>query len=200
MAADGAGRRAGRVEQHGVERAGLPLRGIGDDSLGRKLEAREILPQPRQAGRRCDRPRSHGRPPARAARSCRPAPRRGRRPSCRATSPSRRAGRAAAASCTHQAPSAKPGSCVTGPCAIARTVPVGSTRPPRRLAQRAGSDFTVRSSAASRPLRLRDRARHFSAIGMRPARQQPGRRVERDGVGIAQARSALLRRSAAAPR
>src|SRR5262245_43598674 len=45
MSTDGSGRRAWGVKQHCVERAGLPLRCIGDDGFGCKLEARQILPQ-----------------------------------------------------------------------------------------------------------------------------------------------------------
>src|SRR5262245_29584874 len=50
MSTDGPGGRAWGVKQHGVERAGLPLRRIGDDGFGCKLEARQILPQPGEAG------------------------------------------------------------------------------------------------------------------------------------------------------
>ena len=66
-------------------------------------------------------------------------------------SPNKCAGRAAAASCTHHAPSENPGSNETAPCASVRTVPVGSTRPRKRSAHDAASDFTVRSSAGSWP-------------------------------------------------
>ncbi len=56
MAADGAGRRARRVEQHRVERSGLPLGRVGGDGFGRQLQAGEILPQPFEAlGRAVDR-------------------------------------------------------------------------------------------------------------------------------------------------
>ena len=37
------------MKQYGVKRASLPLRRIGDDGLGHKLEAGQILPQSRQA-------------------------------------------------------------------------------------------------------------------------------------------------------
>ena len=45
MAADGAGRRAGRVEQHGVERLRLPFRDVGDDGFGCEPEPRQVLLQ-----------------------------------------------------------------------------------------------------------------------------------------------------------
>ena len=47
MAADGSGRRAGRIEQHRVERAPRrPCRGVGLDELGLELQPLEIGPQP----------------------------------------------------------------------------------------------------------------------------------------------------------
>ena len=42
MAADGAGRRAGRIEQHRVERAGAPLRDVGGDGVRREPQACEF--------------------------------------------------------------------------------------------------------------------------------------------------------------
>ena len=48
MAADGAGRGAGRIEQHGIERTGLPLRRVGDDGFGVR-QAGQVLAQPLEA-------------------------------------------------------------------------------------------------------------------------------------------------------
>ncbi len=49
MAADGAGRRAWRVEQHGVEGFGrLPVENVGGDRLGGELQAREVGRKPLQ--------------------------------------------------------------------------------------------------------------------------------------------------------
>ena len=52
MPPDRAGRRAGRVDQHGVERAALPLGGIRLDDLGAELQPRQILPHALEARRR----------------------------------------------------------------------------------------------------------------------------------------------------
>src|SRR5262249_50574441 len=46
MAADGSRRRAGGIEEDGVERAWPPLHDVGRDRFGRELEASEVLPQP----------------------------------------------------------------------------------------------------------------------------------------------------------
>src|SRR5262245_44877885 len=45
MAADGSRGRAGRIEEHGVERPGLPLRGIGGDGFRAELEPGKVLPK-----------------------------------------------------------------------------------------------------------------------------------------------------------
>src|SRR5262245_65797549 len=45
MAADGPGRRAGRIEEDGVERSCPPLREIDGDRFRREMEALEVLPQ-----------------------------------------------------------------------------------------------------------------------------------------------------------
>ena len=52
MAADGAGRGAGRIEQHGVERPRLPLRHVGGDGVGGEPEAGEVLRSRSEPGRR----------------------------------------------------------------------------------------------------------------------------------------------------
>ena len=105
MAADRAGRGAGRVQKDGVERARLPGLDIGDDQCRGKIDAPQIVAQPRHAGVEAI-DRGHlgpGKrklsvlPPGAAQRSATERPR---------MSPSRRTGSAAAASCTHQAPSA----------------------------------------------------------------------------------------------
>ena len=46
MAADGAGRGARRIEQHGIERLCVPLRDIGADQIGCERQPREILGKP----------------------------------------------------------------------------------------------------------------------------------------------------------
>ncbi len=51
MAADGAGRAARRIHQHGVERAGLPVLGGGGDGGRRQAEPVEVLAQPAEPGR-----------------------------------------------------------------------------------------------------------------------------------------------------
>ncbi len=51
MAADRAGRGAGRVEQHGVERLGLIFEHIGRDHFGVQRQAREVFTQSGQPGR-----------------------------------------------------------------------------------------------------------------------------------------------------
>ena len=95
------------------------------------------------------------------------------------TSPNNRAGSAAAASCTHHWPSVKPGSIVTEPCSSVRTVPVGSVSPCRRVAHCGASAFTVMSSDGSWPMAVAISRAVALAIGGDPARQQPGRNVER---------------------
>ena len=52
VAADRAGRRAGRIEQHRIERPALPFGRVGGDHFGLQAEPREVLAHPRQAGRR----------------------------------------------------------------------------------------------------------------------------------------------------
>ena len=193
MAADGAGRRARRIEQHGVERApALPFRDIGADDLGGKRQPRQIVRQPRQPRRRAvdggDERAGGGKLRRLAAR------RRAEIGDAAAgMSPRRRAGSAAAASCTHHAPSAKPGSAVTAPCAMVRTEPVGSTRPPSFAAQNSGSLFTVRSSAGFVAVRRGDGVRGRGAISRGPSRHQPVGRVEIRQYRARQARSAPSR-------
>ena len=122
MAAEGAGRRAGRIEQDRVERL-----------VRRPSRARRRRPFPPQA--RCaadcrqvgpdDFPSGRARSPhgrrRRAAWSCRPARRRRRGRAC-ADAGISRAGSEAARSCTHQRPSPKPGKSVTAPCVIEAAV------------------------------------------------------------------------------
>ena len=54
MAADGAGRGAGRIDQHAVERAVAagPFGAIGDDVVGLQRQPRKIVAQPRHPRRR----------------------------------------------------------------------------------------------------------------------------------------------------
>ena len=105
--ADGAGRRARRIEQHRVEQlARRPGRGVGLDELGLELAAaRDCAPAGRAAGW-TDRQPSPRRRPRRAAPSCRRAPRTDRRPTFQRRRRASAPARAAAASCTHHAPSA----------------------------------------------------------------------------------------------
>ena len=119
MAADGAGRGAGRIEQYRVERLGICDSGAipprrRPPARPSATGGRSFLPRA-PAAPASGRPRSPARrasascavlPPGAAHRSATRKPR---------TSPNRRAGREAAASCTHQAPSRKPGSSVIAP-------------------------------------------------------------------------------------
>ena len=82
---------------------------------------------------------------------------------------------------------------VTRPCAISRTVPFGITRPPSRCAHVSGSLFTVRSSAGSCKLAAAMRAGFVGAVMLRPAREQPLRRVERQRVEIGEVAFAFAR-------
>ncbi len=106
MAADGAGRGAGRVEQHGVERLRLRnfVASASTTSASSLRRTRFSLRRARRAGERSTAvtraPRAAScavLPPGAAHRSATRSP---------LTSPSSRAGRLAATSCTHQAPSA----------------------------------------------------------------------------------------------
>ncbi len=106
VAADGAGRGAGRVEEDELDRSGrAPFAGVGDHDLGIELQAGEIgaqaLGPPGRSSTATTRPPAAAScavlPPGAAQRSMTARP---------AMAGSRRAGRAAAASCTHQAPSA----------------------------------------------------------------------------------------------
>ena len=145
-----AGARAGRVEQDGVEGGvGDPFAGIGRDQLGRQAGAGEVLAHPHHAAGRDvdggDLGAGGGELQGLAARC-------GAEigdAACPTMSPSRRAGSVAAASCTHHAPSAKPGNSVTLPPPSRRIVPVGSTSPSRRPAQKSALERGVRSSGAS---------------------------------------------------
>ncbi len=177
MAADRAGRRAGRVEQHGVERPGLPFaRRRPRRSRPRGRGARDFAAAARAARRRAvdggDLRAGGGKLRGLAA---------GRGAeigdaSCRA----RRRAAAPAAPRRRPAPTTRPrrsrAAAAPGPDATARTVPVGSTRPPSALAQCAGSSFTVRSSAGSWRVgdarwraRCRRRSARSSAASASPA-------------------------------
>ena len=106
VAADGAGRRAGRIEQDGVERLGLPLRHVGGDGFGRRDAGGPGSAAAVRAGPVRGRPRRPGRRRRRVGRSCRPGAAQRSATARPRTSPRSFAGSAAAASCTHQAPSA----------------------------------------------------------------------------------------------
>ena len=149
MPADRARGRTGRVEQHGVEVAPVPIRRVGDDVSAasrsqrarfsraahprvRDVERRDIGARRRQSAASCRPARRRGPAPARpdaAPRSARAAPR--RRP---APTIARRHSPAGALTC--------PGS-------VRRTLPVGSTSPPVAAAIASGSPSRgVRSSGA----------------------------------------------------
>ena len=104
MPADRSGGRAGRIEQHGVERPSLPFRDVGRDDFGVQTEPREIVAQPREpAGGAVDRrDAGAGMRELRGLAAGRGAEIGDLRTR---TSPSSRAGSAAAASCTHHSPS-----------------------------------------------------------------------------------------------
>ena len=184
MAADGAGRRARRVEQDGIERAALPFQRVGGDGLGLERQPRQIFAQAIEPRRRAiDRGDARA-GQRRAARSCRPAPRTDRATLRPRTSPSRRAGSEAAASCTHQAPSVKPGQQRdrrhAPACAPCRSAARGrAAARPRFPAFCFHGEIERRLVAVGRG----DRARGFVAVGLGPAREQPVRRVARRVVG-----------------
>ena len=182
MAADGAGRRARRIEQHGVERPGLPFGHVGRDHLGGEAQPRQIVAQ-RASSRFAERSTAVTRAPAaQAARSCRRAPRRDRRSSCPRTSP-KQPRRQRRGGVLHP-----PGALVDSRAAARRgrarrcaRVPVGSTRPRRRCAQCSGialhREIERRLVARARP-RWRGRSPRRNVAVQRA--HQPGRRVERD--------------------
>ena len=193
MPADRAGRRAGRIDQDGVERPALPRRGIGPDDLGVELQPREILPQPLEprrravdggdlrAGERQLRGLAAGRGAeigdglaARRRRAAAPAgPRRRPAPTMRP-----RRSRAAA------------GSDPMRWCAPCRWRARGREASRPRLA---GSLLTVRSSAGSWRVRRGDGARRGLAVVRDPALHQPVRRVEQHGVERGEAGLAVAR-------
>ena len=165
MAADGAGRRAGRIEQHRVERARLPLRDVGRDGLGRRARGGR---DSAAAARAAPAARSTAVTRAPAAASCAVLPPGAAHRSATVrprTSPSSRAGSAAAASCTHQAPSA-----------IARQL-----RRPAHARSRAPSRSAARGRRAARPsapasLLDREVERRLVAVGVRRWRARSRRR------------------------
>ena len=197
MAADRAGRRAGRIEQHGVERAALPLGGVGRDDLGAAAAAARDSARTR-ASRGAERSTAvTARRPAQAARSCRRARRTGRR-------------RLLAAHVAEQPRRQRGGGVLHPPGAfvVARQLRTSARcdgRAPCRSAARgrasaaaqlAASHFTVRSSAGSWRVRDRDRARGVVAVVARPALHQPVRRIERHGVELGEQRRAVAREPA----
>ena len=179
MAADRAGRGAGRVDQDAVEAvaASGPCHSAASaTTVSASSESRVRLSRSR-AMRAGERSTAVTRAPASA--SCAVLPPGAAQRSAMdlpAMSPNSRAGSAAAASCTHQWPSVKPGSIVTEPCSSVRTVPVGSISPCSRLAHCSGSDFTVMSSEGSWPIASRDVARDGSRRNARSS--APAARAE----------------------
>ena len=128
MAADGAGRGAGRIDQDAVGASPSPCHSAASVSRFRlQRQPRQIFAQPRHAGRRAV-DRGDARAGLRQLRGL--AAGRGAEigDGLPSMSPNRRAGSAAAASCTHHCPSEKPGSIVTEPCSKVRTVPVAASR------------------------------------------------------------------------
>ena len=161
MAADRAGRRAGRVEQHGVERAPADHGRVGADAGRRpRAQAREILVE-RASSRSAERStaitsRARGRELRglaagrgaeigdALARNVAEQPRRQRRGGVLHPPGAFRVSRAVAA---------------PAPCAASRTRAGRQHAAARALsAQPRGVDFTVRSSGGSCAMRLRDRA------------------------------------------
>ena len=108
-------------------------------------------------------------------------------------SPNRRTGSAAAASCTHHCPSEKPGSIVTEPCSSVRTVPVGSVSPCRRARPLRGVGLY---REIERGL-VADRGCHLLCGGLAimrdPAREQPGRNIERLRLDVLDQRFSFTR-------
>ena len=151
VAADGAGRGAGRVEEDGVER----LRRAS--SRGRRRRRSRRRGRGARGWRRGAASRSArnvdggdaGAGLRRAPRSCRRARRRDRRRACRR----RRRGAARAARRRRPAPTMRlrrsRAASSTGPEATRRTEPVGSTMPPSRSAQLAGSRLDGEVEAGS---------------------------------------------------
>ena len=198
MAADGAGGRAGRIDQHGVERPGLPsVASAAIISACRPSRARLSRSAREPVRRAVDRGDARARP-ARAARSCRRARRKGRRRACR------RRRRTAAPAARRRRP--------------APTRRLRDSRAAARPVLRVGADRAGRQHAAAQalrpafgvglhgeierrlvPVRDRDRARGVCAVVLRPAREQPGRRVERHGIERLEQVRPFARRRGAAP-
>ena len=151
MPADGAGGGAGRVEQHGVERLRLPLRGVGLDDLGAKASAAPGSPA---AGASRGSERS-------TAVTCAPALRKLRGLAARRGA---QIGDGLAAHVAEKARRQRGGGVLHPPCAVVEAGQLaaparcevsahGAGRqhsPPSLAAQPAASSFTVRSSAGSR--------------------------------------------------
>ena len=152
VAADGARRGARRVDQNGIKRLGRPFGDIRADKLGCKRQAAQIFLQPGEACRRAiDRGdagarggKLRGLAAGRRAQIGDAKPRDG----AEAGAPAERPRRPEPTTRLRQSPAAP----VIEPCTIARTDPVGNTRPPSRAARGPGSFLTVTSSAGSRPL------------------------------------------------
>ena len=194
MAADSAGRGAGRVEQHCIEAFARARQGPRRPRPCSASSPSRVRFSASSANRVFERSTATTEAPACASCAVLP-PGAAQRSATRlpATSPSSRAGSDAATSCTHHAPSSKPDSASMRPLGMEPHTPGREHAAESRSAHNSGSPFTVRSSGGSiRWASAMARARVLARIGD-PARPQPvgrvdARHIERGGDGLALAR------------
>ena len=200
VAADGAGRAAGRVDERGVERRRLEGERVGDDDVGVEPEALEVLREHFQPlGRSVDSRHRRARP-RRVRRSFRQARRRDRRRAGRTRAWMRRAGRRRRRPAPTTRPRRSPRVRRWSLWVSRRTEPVGSTIPPSLSAQ--ASSVALDADVERRLASVRARRspapsirRKFRAIAPR-ARQACRRRAGRRAERIASRSRATPRRTA----